>query len=136
MPYEHIQLIRDGRVVTLTLNRPEARNAMSPPWATRWRAPSRTSAPIRDIRVLVVTGEGRAFSGGGDLGMLARDAGIGEGGDAGMDGPPRDFYNRYLSIRELPDPTSPRSTATPSAPASASRSPATCASPSSTPRSG
>jgi len=29
MSYEHIQLIRDGHVATLKLNRPEARNAMS-----------------------------------------------------------------------------------------------------------
>jgi enoyl-CoA hydratase len=104
MSYEHIQLIRDGHVATLKLNRPEARNAMSIAMGDEVARAVEDVRADGDIRVLVVTGEGRAFSGGGDLGMLAADAGIGEA-HAGMGGPPREFYNRYLSIATLPIPT-------------------------------
>jgi enoyl-CoA hydratase/carnithine racemase len=134
MSYEHIQLIRDGHVATLKLNRPEARNAMSIAMGDEVARAVEDVRADGDIRVLVVTGEGRAFSGGGDLGMLAADAGIGEP-HAGMGGPPREFYNRYLSVATLRSPPSRRSTATPSGPASASPSPATCASPPRTPSS-
>ena len=104
MSYEHIQLIRDGHVATLKLNRPEARNAMSIAMGDEVARAVEDVRADADIRVLVVTGEGRAFSGGGDLGMLAADAGIGEA-HAGMGGPPREFYNRYLSVATLPIPT-------------------------------
>ena len=104
MPYEHIQLIRDGHVATLKLNRPESRNAMSIAMGDEVARAVEEIRADADIRVLVVTGEGRAFSGGGDLGMLAADAGIGEP-HAGMGGPPREFYNRYLSVATLPIPT-------------------------------
>ena len=105
MSYEHIQLTRDGHVATLTLNRPEARNAMTPAMGEEVR---RAVAEVRadaSARVLVVTGAGKAFSGGGDLGMLARDAGVSQGAGDGMGGPPRDFYRRYLSVQALPIPT-------------------------------
>ena len=104
MSYEHIQLIRDGHVATLKLNRPEARNAMSIAMGDEVARAVEDVRADADIRVLVVTGEGRAFSGGGDLGMLAADAGIGEA-HAGMGGPPREFYKRFLSIQSLPIPT-------------------------------
>ena len=104
MPYEHIELTRNGHVATLKLNRPEARNAMSIAMGDEVQRAVEEIRADADVRVLVVTGAGRAFSGGGDLGMLAADAGIGEP-HAGMGGPPREFYNRYLSVATLPIPT-------------------------------
>lgn len=104
MTYEHIELIRDGHVATLKLNRPDARNAMSIAMGDEVQRAVEEIRADDDIRVLVVTGEGRAFSSGGDLGMLAADAGLGAA-HAGMGGPPREFYNRYLSVATLPIPT-------------------------------
>src|SRR5262245_48321485 len=105
MAYEHIELTRDGHVATLTLNRPEARNAMTPAMGQEVRSAVEEVRADPDLRVLVVTGAGKAFSGGGDLGMLARDAGVSDSGGHGMGGPPREFYRRFLSICSLPIPT-------------------------------
>ncbi|MFN8643670.1 MAG: enoyl-CoA hydratase/isomerase family protein, partial [Candidatus Binatia bacterium] len=104
MAYEHIELIRDGHVATLKLNRPDARNAMSVAMGDEVRCAVEAVRADDGIRVLVVTGEGRSFSSGGDLGMLAADAGLADR-HAGMGGPPRDFYNRFLSVATLPIPT-------------------------------
>lgn len=104
MAYEHIELTREGHVATLTLNRPDTRNAMSVAMGEEVRAAVEAVRADAEARVLVVTGAGRAFSSGGDLGMLAADAGLGDA-QAGMGGPPRDFYQRYLSIATLDIPT-------------------------------
>lgn len=105
MPYEHIQLIRDGHVATLTLNRPQARNAMTPAMGEEIARAVEEVRADAAVRVLVVSGAGKAFSGGGDLDMLARDTGVSQHPGAGMGGPPREFYKRYLSIHSLPIPT-------------------------------
>ena len=62
----------DGEIGTLTLNRPEALNAMDPimigelPLIASWLA---DSAPLR---ALIVTGAGRAFCAGGDVNWFQR----------------------------------------------------------------
>lgn len=104
MSFTDIQLEHNGHVATLTLNRPESRNAMTPAMGEEIRAAVDLLQNDSQVRVVVVTGAGKAFSGGGDLGMLARDAGLDSHG-AGMGGPPREFYERFLSIRALPMPT-------------------------------
>lgn len=104
MAYEHIALTREDGVVTLAFNRPETRNSMTPAMGEEViRAVKEVSADP-EARVLVLTGAGKAFSSGGDLAMLARDAGLTDSG-ASMGGSPRDFYNQYLTIRQLPVPT-------------------------------
>ena len=65
--YRTIRLDVDGGVATLTLNRPDHLNAM-----TRWMFAEMLDALDRvdgdpEIRVLVVTGEGRAFCAGADM---------------------------------------------------------------------
>ncbi len=105
MSYEHIRLGCDSGIATLTLNRPETRNSMSPAMGEEVTRAAEEIGADPDVRVVVVTGAGKAFSSGGDLAMLARDAGLsGETGPT-MAGAPRGFYARFLAIRNLPQPT-------------------------------
>lgn len=58
---------RDGRVMTLKMNRPEALNALEDRMQEELRRALRAVAEDPEIRVLVLTGAGRVFSAGGDL---------------------------------------------------------------------
>jgi enoyl-CoA hydratase/carnithine racemase len=58
----------DGPVATVTLNRPERRNAQTP---AMWTALARLGRDLPgDVRVVVVTGAGPSFSAGLDLAMF------------------------------------------------------------------
>ncbi|MBI3786589.1 MAG: enoyl-CoA hydratase/isomerase family protein [Deltaproteobacteria bacterium] len=106
MAFEHIQLTRDAGVVTMTFNRPETRNSMTPAMGEEVVRAVDEIRRDSSARVFVLTGSGKSFSSGGDLGMLARDAGVGGAESApSMEGSPRDFYLRYLAIRNLPIPS-------------------------------
>ena len=54
-------------VATLTLNRPEKRNPFSPELVDAFAARIDEVEANRDVRVLVVTGAGRAFCAGADF---------------------------------------------------------------------
>lgn len=59
---------RDGRVATLTFNRPERRNAISPEVACRLADAMGEIAQDDEIRAVILTGAGdKAFCSGGDL---------------------------------------------------------------------
>jgi 2-(1,2-epoxy-1,2-dihydrophenyl)acetyl-CoA isomerase len=63
----------DAGVATLTLNRPERRNALSVPMI---RALRHVLATVRDdaaVRVLIVTGAGGSFCAGGDVKRMANE---------------------------------------------------------------
>ncbi|MEO7197161.1 MAG: enoyl-CoA hydratase/isomerase family protein, partial [Solirubrobacterales bacterium] len=62
----------DGDVGTLTLNRPDELNAMSPEMIGELAIVSAWLADRAPIRALVVTGAGRAFSAGGDVTWFRR----------------------------------------------------------------
>ncbi|ATA53660.1 enoyl-CoA hydratase [Variovorax boronicumulans] len=57
-------------IATLTLDRPDALNALAPPLLEALLAALRDSAADNRVRAIVLTGAGRAFSGGGDIGYF------------------------------------------------------------------
>ena len=63
-------VIREGPVLTLTLNRPERRNALSPALMTDLAARIGEAEAEADVRVLVLAGAGNAFSAGADIGWM------------------------------------------------------------------
>jgi enoyl-CoA hydratase/carnithine racemase len=62
-----VTLAVDDGVATITLNRPEVLNAMSPAMRERLLAVFDETDADDDVRVVVVTGAGRAFCAGADL---------------------------------------------------------------------
>jgi enoyl-CoA hydratase/carnithine racemase len=89
-------------VVLLTLDNPDQRNAMSAPMTAAWEATVDELAADPTVRVVVVTGEGRAFCSGGDTGWIASEP------DASVDELRTrmlPFYRSWLSIRRLEVPT-------------------------------
>jgi enoyl-CoA hydratase len=106
MGYEHIRVSREDGIITVAFNRPETRNSMTPAMGDEVVRAVEEIRADPTARVVVLTGSGKAFSSGGDLGMLARDAGVSRASDGpSMAGSPRDFYTRYLAIHSLPMPT-------------------------------
>lgn len=60
----------DGHVAVVTLNRPEARNAVSPEVAVRLAEAWEQVKGDDNVRVAIVTGTGSSFCAGADLGQL------------------------------------------------------------------
>jgi enoyl-CoA hydratase/carnithine racemase len=73
--FRNLLVRRDGAAATITLNRPEKRNALSLELMEELIAAFERLGTERDVRAIVVEGAGPAFSAGHDLGeMVARDA--------------------------------------------------------------
>jgi 2-(1,2-epoxy-1,2-dihydrophenyl)acetyl-CoA isomerase len=107
MSQELIESIEDG-VATLTLNRPEARNALTREMMTGLADALPRLAADPAVRVVVVTGAGRAFCSGGDVKGFARRA-AGDGADQpSFDQKVTDLRMRMEAVRwlhEMPKPT-------------------------------
>ena len=71
MDFSTLTLERRGAVEILSLNRPEALNAMSPEMVSEMRAYFDGLLARLDVRVVLLRGEGRMFSAGADLGSVA-----------------------------------------------------------------
>src|SRR3954468_2648119 len=63
----------DDGVLTVTLARPERRNAIDGEMAFALREAFERAADDPGVRALILTGEGKAFSAGGDLSRFERD---------------------------------------------------------------
>jgi len=89
MAYEFITYDKNGRVVTITINRPEVRNALHPPANREMSAAFDAFAADPDAWVAIITGAGdKAFSAGNDLKYSAQhgmaDMQLGNGGFGGI----------------------------------------------------
>ncbi len=67
MAYDNIKFAIEDGIATLTFNRPQALNAFNPGLIEDTRAAVAEVATNDAARVLILTGEGRAFSSGADL---------------------------------------------------------------------
>jgi len=69
---ETMRLEIDGEIGTLTLDRPDVFNAMSPQMIGEFTVAFAWLADRAPLRALVVTGSGKAFSSGGDVGWFRK----------------------------------------------------------------
>jgi 2-(1,2-epoxy-1,2-dihydrophenyl)acetyl-CoA isomerase len=66
----------EGGIATITLNRPESLNSMNPEMLETMHGVAQRAADDPAVRCVVITGNGRAFSAGGDVkGMAGRNEG-------------------------------------------------------------
>src|SRR6516225_1226707 len=105
MAFTTISIEKQDRIGTLTLNRPEKLNALSPAMMSELAEAITQIEKDAEVKVLVIRGAGRAFSTGYDL-----SGGWGEGGGGKpftLDDDQR-FLQRYieqwLRLRDLPKP--------------------------------
>jgi 2-(1,2-epoxy-1,2-dihydrophenyl)acetyl-CoA isomerase len=75
--YREILYEVDEQVATVTFNRPEQRNPISTDMLEEVGAAVRAAQQDDDVRVLVLTGAGRAFCSGGDVKSMAHVASAG-----------------------------------------------------------
>lgn len=102
MSDEAVLITRDDNVVTLTLNRPDMRNAMTIELTDAFVASIERLRADESVRAVIVTGAGKAFCSGGDLSWIkpGPDAGVPQ-----MRKKMRDFYPKFLAVRQLDVPT-------------------------------
>src|SRR5438270_7498695 len=73
MEYASILYEVEDRIATITLNRPEALNALSPSMISELRHAYASAEADDDVWTLVVTANGRAFCTGADVGEIPAD---------------------------------------------------------------
>ena len=100
-----VEVDRSSDAITvLTLNDPDRRNAMTAAMGEVLRDVVAELTADEQVRAVVLTGAGDAFSAGGDIAMLDALAAVAH--DMGADVAPdmRAFYDLFLSLRGVPVP--------------------------------
>jgi len=98
---EFIKLERDEGMATLTLNRPATLNSWNQKMRDELREAVRQLVSDDSLRVLVITGEGRAFSAGEDVRGMQ---GLTELGTRGFRRVARDIHNVFDEIEAIEVP--------------------------------
>lgn len=97
-----VRFQQTGAIGHLQLANPAKLNAMSEALGEAFEAQVELAKGAADLRVVLLSGEGKAFSAGGDLAFLqARTQASSGDNEATM----RAFYRRFLCLKELPCPT-------------------------------
>jgi enoyl-CoA hydratase/carnithine racemase len=86
--YDNIRVQRDGAVVVLELARPDIRNAFTDAEMCGEIASALEWVEAEDVSVLILTGEGSAFSAGGNVKAMVRREGI-------FGGSPAEIHHGY-----------------------------------------
>ena len=94
---EHITFTTAGRIATLTLARPDIRNAITgPEMLDEFIGAVRHADADPEIGVLIITGEGTAFSAGGNIKDMRAGVGL-------FEGSPDEISEKYrASIQQIP----------------------------------
>lgn len=87
MSTEHLLIHQDGPVLSLTLNRPDSLNAFSPDMILGLTNAFKKAATDEEIRVVVLSGSGRAFTAGGDVKTMGKTS-------------PKDVYDHIGKLNE------------------------------------
>ncbi len=102
MDYRFLQVETAGGVTTITLNRPETLNSFHRPMASELQAALSVAAADAAVRALLLTGAGRAFCAGQDLGAVVGPEGFIE---TDLGAVVHDCYNPIIrALRTLPKP--------------------------------
>ncbi len=102
MKYQYVRATRDGAVAHVELNRPEALNSWLPEFADEVADALRSAAADPEVRAILLTGAGRAFSAGADV---KRPREILPNGDPDLSSWLHKHYNPLvLAVREAPKP--------------------------------
>lgn len=106
MTFRHILYERQGRIATITLNRPDRLNAIAAGMPREIAAAVELANDDDDVHVIVLTGAGRAFCAGYDLKEFAEApranrAGVGGGADLRPWDPMVDFNMMHANTRDF-----------------------------------
>lgn len=104
MEYETIRVERRGAVERVRMNRPGKLNAQNPALINEMDAAFTAAGADPDVRVVVLSGEGRAFSAGHDLEYPGYDR-RGYTYQTRLDMERALFVDKLLRLRNLPKPT-------------------------------
>lgn len=95
-----VTLAVDAGVARLTLARPETGNAIDPPLAASLRAHAEALGDRDDVRAVLLTGEGKRFCVGGDLGYFAGAEDVG----AALHALATELHQAILALQALDAP--------------------------------
>src|SRR5260221_7292894 len=98
--YETINYYRRGGVAKIELNRPERLNAWNEQFSLDLLAALNAVGEDPAVRSVLITGAGRAFSSGADLGIGAEEG----SGQAIYDRLTKRYHPIIMSIRQMPKP--------------------------------
>jgi enoyl-CoA hydratase len=104
MGFETIKVERRGPVLRIRMNRPDKLNAQNPTLLEEMDAAFTAGGADPDVRAIVLSGEGRAFSAGHDLEYPGYDR-RGYTYHTRIDMERRLFLDKLMRIRNLPTPT-------------------------------
>ena len=105
MTFEQIRYTTDGPVATITLARPDKLNAYTAIMGIELAAAIRQAGEDDDVRVIVLTGEGRGFCAGADISGGADSFGSGGPNFAAADRPREEGGGFVGALFESTKPT-------------------------------